>query len=404
MGPSNFYSSRPARASSSMGLFCPSATEWPSLSRIPIPLAVLLLGTTVAAGSLGSAEIALASPTPTFTTFTTPTAASDPDQIVAGPDGNVWFTENTGNAIGRVTSAGTITEFPLPTANAQAVGITLGPDGNLWFTESNTDKVGRITPAGVVTEFPLPAGAGPEGIVTGADGNLWVAEFGRGDIGVVSPTGALLTEYPVGLTNQPPVNLVLGSDSRVWFGINNTDDIAAIDTTGAITESVTTQPVFYLAAGADGNVWFSGATSNHTGGTVTPAEVVTETATVGSLFSVTAGPDGDIWGDQAVNGSIVELDHSSNVIATYNYAQAVTNTGLANLVKGPDGNIWFTYGNAGIGVLNLDPAVAPASLPSTGVGPGSWIAGGLGLAALALGIVAVLFAAWRRPRRSRRVS
>ena len=32
-----------------------------------------------------------------------------------------------------------------------------GPDGNLWFTEMTGNRIGRITPAGVVTEFPLPA-------------------------------------------------------------------------------------------------------------------------------------------------------------------------------------------------------------------------------------------------------
>jgi streptogramin lyase len=42
-------------------------------------------------------------------------------------------------------TAGTITEFPIPTANSQPRGITAGPDGNLWFTESSGDKIGRIS-------------------------------------------------------------------------------------------------------------------------------------------------------------------------------------------------------------------------------------------------------------------
>jgi streptogramin lyase len=36
-------------------------------------------------------------------------------------------------------------------------GIAVGADGNLWFTEFGANQVGRITTAGVVTE--LPAGA-----------------------------------------------------------------------------------------------------------------------------------------------------------------------------------------------------------------------------------------------------
>ncbi len=42
-----------------------------------------------------------------------------------------------------------ITEFPTPTAGITGPdGITAGPDGNLWFTEqsSNGNNVARITP------------------------------------------------------------------------------------------------------------------------------------------------------------------------------------------------------------------------------------------------------------------
>lgn len=38
-----------------------------------------------------------------------------------------------------------ITEFAIPTANSGSDEITAGPDGNLWFTERGTNKIGRIT-------------------------------------------------------------------------------------------------------------------------------------------------------------------------------------------------------------------------------------------------------------------
>src|SRR5262245_46439607 len=47
-----------------------------------------------------------------------------------------------------------VTEFPIPdTTVARSEGITRGPDGNLWFTENIADRIGRITPVGVVTQF-----------------------------------------------------------------------------------------------------------------------------------------------------------------------------------------------------------------------------------------------------------
>ena len=70
---------------------------------------------------------------------------------------------------------GLITEFTVPTAGSQP-GIAAGPDGNLWFTEITGNKIGRITPAGVITEFPIRRRAPPRH-QPGPDGNLWFAEY-----------------------------------------------------------------------------------------------------------------------------------------------------------------------------------------------------------------------------------
>jgi hypothetical protein len=106
-----------------------------------------------------------------------------------GPDGNLWFTEASGNRIGRITPLGVITEFPVPTTFSDLSGITAGPDGNLWFTEFSGNKIGRITPSGVITEFPVPfASGGPVGITAGPDGNLWFTEMSGNKIGRVNLT------------------------------------------------------------------------------------------------------------------------------------------------------------------------------------------------------------------------
>jgi virginiamycin B lyase len=52
-----------------------------------------------------------------------------------------------------------------------------GPDGNLWFTETDAGAISRITPASVIKEFALPhLGSFPHGIVVGLAGNLWFVE------------------------------------------------------------------------------------------------------------------------------------------------------------------------------------------------------------------------------------
>lgn len=41
--------------------------------------------------------------------------------------------------------AGRITEFALPTSASEPFGITAGPDGNLWFTEEVSNRIGHIS-------------------------------------------------------------------------------------------------------------------------------------------------------------------------------------------------------------------------------------------------------------------
>ena len=51
-------------------------------------------------------------------------AGASPFEITAGPDGNLWFTENVGNRIGRITPAGVVTEFSAGISpNARLFGI-----------------------------------------------------------------------------------------------------------------------------------------------------------------------------------------------------------------------------------------------------------------------------------------
>ena len=70
--------------------------------------------------------------------------------------------------IGRITTDGVITEYSAGISlNATACLIAWGPDGNMWFTEQTLPGIARITPQGVVTEFTagLTAGGAAWGII-----------------------------------------------------------------------------------------------------------------------------------------------------------------------------------------------------------------------------------------------
>ena len=123
--------------------FLRSATR---LAAVAVALFLVLPGSTPAA-------------TPSVTEFTGGISAdSNPFSIAAGPDGNLWFTDEA-DRIGRITPAGTVTEFSAGIgANSWPRGIAAGPDGNLWFTEYLANGIGRITPS---VRSPSSAGSAP---------------------------------------------------------------------------------------------------------------------------------------------------------------------------------------------------------------------------------------------------
>lgn len=292
-----------------------------------------------------------------------------PGYMTAGPDGNVWFTDDgcTGVsapcAVGRVTPSGTITEFQDSRLEGGALpnGIVTGPDCDLWFTEDSPAGIGRITPGGSITDFTagLSSDSSPAGgIAVGPDGNLWFTDDSSpAAIGRITPSGTI-TEFSAGLFGgAKPIDIVAGSDGNLWF----TDDgyphaaIGRITTSGVITEFTNGLPdgssPQHIAEGADGSVWFSDQGETRAIGKVTPSGVITEyPRPQGSgPWMLTPGPDGNVWfSDPGTTPAIGEISPTG---AVTEYSNGLPSGSLpSGITWGPDGNIWYTdYQNHEIG-------------------------------------------------------
>jgi streptogramin lyase len=72
---------------------------------------------TLSAALIVCSALALARQPPTIIEYPVPTAFSAPYIIAPGPDGALWFTENGGGKIGRITTVGAVSEYIIPTAN-----------------------------------------------------------------------------------------------------------------------------------------------------------------------------------------------------------------------------------------------------------------------------------------------
>ena len=53
-----------------------------------------------------------------------------------------------------------VTEYPLPSGSGTPNQIVEGPDGNLWFVDQS-NKIGTITPTGTITEYKIPFNGTP---------------------------------------------------------------------------------------------------------------------------------------------------------------------------------------------------------------------------------------------------
>ena len=223
---------------------------------------------TSSSSSLTAGVIARVTPTCGVTYFPTPTSGSLPYKITSGPSGYLWFTENTANNIGVISTSGAMREFAIPTAASAPTGIVAGPDGNLWFAENSADRIGRMTPTGVFTEFPITAGSHPYDIAVGPDGNLWFTENGASAIGTMTTSGTGYIEHPTPTSGSGPAGITKGPDSAIWFGEQtSTTAVARITAAGSITEYPTNQGYpFGITTGPDGNIWWTSNPVFHSGG------------------------------------------------------------------------------------------------------------------------------------------
>jgi streptogramin lyase len=137
-----------------------------------------------------------------FHTWTMPTPASGPWDLVFDHNGKIWITEHFGNKIAEFdptanNGAGTfLQEVATPATNSQPYGITIDIYNNIWFTENNSSValIGEYTATGQLLEYKIRTGSTtnltPHLITVAPDGNIWWTEGFAGRIGELQPSSA----------------------------------------------------------------------------------------------------------------------------------------------------------------------------------------------------------------------
>jgi streptogramin lyase len=360
-----------------------------SIARAPLVLLVALVGVlALTAGSARGANVQL---------FAVPTAGAGLSNIVAGPDGALWFNEQNGFAVGRITTAGAVTEFPVPrapySANGDGPSTIVSSGGNLWTLANVGSTIDQISTAGTVTQLYANLNQSATNLAPDSAGGVWATSLAGAGGGSVSgglfrvdpPTGAVRNYRNPEFTGQfQPVPIAAGPDGTVWFAdggaaireVDNAGKITTIPIHGSGSMAVTS-----IAFDRKGDLWFSeyvpgGGFVASTKGAIGEIPAGSQTATLTRLrgnetpAAMTLGSDGGVW---------------------FTWSQGIgrlaTQTGAVQLVKlgpvyhpssiafGSDHNLWFVDPQAGdIGQLQLASLAigtrTPLPAPVIRFGPG----------------------------------
>jgi hypothetical protein len=103
--------------------------------------------------------------------------------------------------------------------------IVTGPDGALWFSENGRpgrhrkvkDRIGRITPSGEITQFPIPFGLETQAIAPDPRGSIWFSTA-KHEISSISTSGTIGARGCLESSCETPVeSLAVASDGALFF-------------------------------------------------------------------------------------------------------------------------------------------------------------------------------------------
>ena len=147
--------------------------------------------------------------------------ARDPHTLVFDSAGDIWFTVQGGNYVGRLaTDSGEVSLIEVPTRNARPYGIKLNSRNEPWVVEFGSNKLLRINrDKRTAEEIELPnPDSRPRRMAITSDDTVWYVDYALGRLGRYSPQDKSFKEWdlPSGAESQP-YGMAVDREDRLWL-------------------------------------------------------------------------------------------------------------------------------------------------------------------------------------------
>lgn len=273
--------------------------------------------------------------------FDLTTELNDNNKIVAGPDGNMWFTM-PGKKVGKITPAGVIQEFELAGIE-NTIGIATGPEGRIWVV--STGKAASFLPAnptGTEQDFASAFINGEPNIVLGPEGMFWVASANA--VAKFSPANFS------GITNVPLVGELAPKDIDVAGPLIVISDnfktpvsekgrIVTFTSAGLQHDIEIPGPSQGLAGAPSGQIAYSAAGAEpEQAGLATPPSTVSAFELVGDPFGVAYGSDQAFWIVDFNFGGLTRLTATGQT----SFLGGLPTFSARQVAAGPGNTLWVT--------------------------------------------------------------
>lgn len=262
------------------------------------------------------------STTGTKTYYTAAVTNAQGMQMTEGPNNTgIWYPQQSSNEIVNVSPAGAVTTYTIPTAASQPYGIVAACN-KLWVAEYATDKIAEFDPStNNWTEYNVPtASAKPFQMAVDANGQVWFTEWAANKVAMIATvSGGPQPSAAVYALNGVPVNgvdgLIAGWAANHLFAPATTTlsglPNATVDMGGAMTfDQAGDLWVAYQAAdGPSGNMY---GIAEYAPGATTPTRSILPTNPISSASGVGVDPSGNVYLSDGNGAAIYEYAAGSS--------------------------------------------------------------------------------------------